>query len=129
MMGEVITLNGEVINIGPWDYKLEPVVKDKSTLTPEDVAEAVKQGRNPTWEYDEEGNVVMEETNPLPEGAVVENCEVVTMADGGKCVAGDHIKLRKYPSVEEQLDYIYHHGLDAWKTDIIDPIKNEFPKQ
>ena len=33
-----------------------------------------------------------------------------------------------YPSYGEQLDYIFHNGLDAWKTDIIQPIKDQFPK-
>lgn len=33
-----------------------------------------------------------------------------------------------YPSMEEQLDYIYHNGVDAWKTDMIDPVKTRFPK-
>jgi len=33
-----------------------------------------------------------------------------------------------YPSYGEQLDYIFHHGLDAWKADIIQPIKDQFPK-
>ena len=33
-----------------------------------------------------------------------------------------------YPSIEEQLDYIYHNGVDAWKTDIVDPVKARFPK-
>ena len=34
----------------------------------------------------------------------------------------------EYPSTEEQLDYIYHNGVDAWKADIIDPIKAAHPK-
>ena len=34
----------------------------------------------------------------------------------------------EYPPLEEQLDYIYHNGLDAWKTDIIQPIKDKYPK-
>ena len=34
----------------------------------------------------------------------------------------------EYPSTEEQLDYIYHNGVDAWKADIIDPIKARYPK-
>jgi len=34
----------------------------------------------------------------------------------------------EYPSTEEQLDYIYHNGVDAWKADIIDPIKTRHPK-
>jgi hypothetical protein len=33
-----------------------------------------------------------------------------------------------YPSYGEQLDYIYHNGLEAWKTDIIQPIKEAHPK-
>ena len=33
-----------------------------------------------------------------------------------------------YPAIGEQLDYIFHNGLDAWKTDIIQPIKDQFPK-
>ena len=34
----------------------------------------------------------------------------------------------EYPPVEDQLDYIYHHGIDAWKADIVDPIKAKYPK-
>jgi len=37
-------------------------------------------------------------------------------------------RLEAYPSYGEQLDYIFHNGLDAWKTDIIQPIKDQFPK-
>jgi len=33
-----------------------------------------------------------------------------------------------YPSMHEQLDYIYHNGIDKWKTDVIDPIKAKYPK-
>ena len=34
----------------------------------------------------------------------------------------------EYPSWQDQLDYIYHNGIDKWKTDIIDPVKNKYPK-
>ena len=37
-------------------------------------------------------------------------------------------RLSEYPSYGEQLDYIYHNGVDAWKADIVDPIKNKYPK-
>jgi len=33
-----------------------------------------------------------------------------------------------YPPIQEQLDYIYHYGVDSWKTDIIDPVKLKYPK-
>jgi len=32
-----------------------------------------------------------------------------------------------YPSIEDQLDKIYHSGIDAWKADI-KAVKDEFPK-
>lgn len=34
----------------------------------------------------------------------------------------------EYPSFAEQMDYIYHNGVEAWKTDMIDPIKAKYPK-
>ena len=33
-----------------------------------------------------------------------------------------------YPDIGTQLDYIYHHGIDKWKTDMVDPIKKKYPK-
>jgi hypothetical protein len=33
-----------------------------------------------------------------------------------------------YPSIEEQLDMIYHNGIDAWKTKI-KTIKDQYPKE
>ena len=33
-----------------------------------------------------------------------------------------------YPSYAVQLDYIYHNGIDKWKTDIVDPVKAKYPK-
>ena len=34
----------------------------------------------------------------------------------------------EYPDFGTQLDYIYHNGIDKWKTDIVDPVKNKYPK-
>ena len=33
-----------------------------------------------------------------------------------------------YPDWGTQLDYIYHNGIDKWKTDIVDPVKTKYPK-
>ena len=33
-----------------------------------------------------------------------------------------------YPDWGTQLDYIYHNGIDKWKTDIVDPVKAKYPK-
>jgi hypothetical protein len=34
----------------------------------------------------------------------------------------------EYPKIGDQLDKIYHEGIDAWKADMITPIKNKYPK-
>jgi len=34
----------------------------------------------------------------------------------------------EYPSIPEQLDYIYHNGVEKWKTDMILPVKEKYPK-
>ncbi|KAF6630708.1 hypothetical protein H6F38_14875 [Paenibacillus sp. EKM208P] len=67
MLKNCIVLHGDVINIGPWDYQKQIVqigVVD--------------------------GQAVYEEqtTNPLPEGAVIEEREIETAPDGGLIVKG-----------------------------------------
>ena len=34
----------------------------------------------------------------------------------------------EYPDWGTQLDYIYHNGIDKWKTDMVDPVKAKYPK-
>ena len=33
----------------------------------------------------------------------------------------------EYPTIEDQLDDIYHNGIDGWKT-TIKTVKNKYPK-
>ena len=37
-------------------------------------------------------------------------------------------RRKAYPTIGDQLDYIYHNGIDKWKTDIVDPVKTKYPK-
>ena len=37
-------------------------------------------------------------------------------------------RRKEYPDWGTQLDYIYHNGIDKWKTDIVDPVKKKYPK-
>ena len=37
-------------------------------------------------------------------------------------------RAAEYPSLSEQLDYIYHNGVEAWKTNMIQPVKDKYPK-
>ena len=34
-----------------------------------------------------------------------------------------------YPDMGDQLDYIFHHGVEKWKEDMIIPVKNKYPKE
>ena len=36
-------------------------------------------------------------------------------------------RVKEYPRISEQLDQIYHEGIDAWKT-TIKAVKDKYPK-
>jgi len=38
-------------------------------------------------------------------------------------------RRREYPPMPDQLDYIFHHGVEKWKEDMIIPVKNKYPKE
>jgi len=38
------------------------------------------------------------------------------------------LRAKEYPTIEDQLDTLYHQGYDGWKK-IIDEVKNKYPKQ
>jgi glycerol kinase len=43
-------------------------------------------------------------------------------------VSYDVKRSREYAPIPDQLDYIYHHGLEKWKADMILPVKEKYPK-
>ena len=45
----------------------------------------------------------------------------------GVTTAYDVARYLEYPPIEEQLDTIYHHGVNFWKAKLKD-IKNKYPK-
>ena len=42
----------------------------------------------------------------------------------------EYARKRKseYASIPDQLDYIYHNGIEKWKTDMVLPVKEKYPK-
>ena len=44
--------------------------------------------------------------------------------------AQEYARSRKtdYPDIGDQLDYIFHNGVDKWKEDIVQPVKDKYPK-
>ena len=53
---------------------------------------------------------------------------VEKLHDGTYLAVADYKARRVYPSIEDQLDYIYHHGVDSWREGMIKPIKDKNPK-
>ena len=53
--------------------------------------------------------------------------EIVEGADYVGVVSYTDARRAEYPPLEDQLDKIYHSGVDAWKADI-KAIKDKYPK-
>ena len=39
------------------------------------------------------------------------------------------LRALAYKPLAEQLDYIYHNGIEAWKANMILPVKTKYPKE
>jgi len=52
----------------------------------------------------------------------------VTLDNEYAAVKYQYDRKAEYPDWGTQLDYIYHNGIEKWKTDIVDPIKKKYPK-
>ena len=73
----------------------------------------------------------LEELDSVPSGFDFTYCQAWGLTIDDDVVDRVIIDLRKkaYPSWEDQLDYIYHNSVDNWKTNIITPIKEKYPKR
>ena len=101
----------------------EPIEKDVIGLAQTPNNDAFLYLSNET--YDE-----LELLDSVPTGFDFTYCQEWGLTIDDDVVDRVIIDLRKkaYPSWEDQLDYIYHNGLDAWKT-MIQNIKEKYPKR
>lgn len=121
-MTKVITLDGELINIGAWDYQLnvEEVVGNPYT----------GEGDPPgDWDF----QIIIEEVirNPMPDGAKEEDLEIIESAKGRLLLATDWERLREdaYPPIKDQLDAAWKGGDDAEKMRaLVQSVKDKYPK-
>jgi hypothetical protein len=81
MMKDCVILNGQIINIGPWDYQIKQVQVDGDE-------------ENPVYED--------RESNPFPVGATIEQRDVDFSDERGWYEVG----TVQPPSVEEQLKQV-----------------------
>ena len=56
------------------------------------------------------------------------DAEVKRLKDEYSATEYQRQRASEYPSWEKQLEKIYDDGIDAWKTEMVDPIKAKYPK-
>ena len=96
------------------------------------IADGLKSLRpNTDWairgDYSYENIEWLDKTQTIPTKAELD-AEVIRLQAEYDNNAYQRSRLMEYPSWGTQLDYIYHNGLDKWKTDIVDPVKKKYPK-
>ena len=75
---------------------------------------------------DENGSAVFKDTQDFTwEQVSTKKAELQTAYDNNEY---QRDRAAEYPSVVDQLDKIYHDGIDKWKEEMIKPIKDKYPK-
>ena len=81
-----------------------------------------------SFEIDSNGIVNWLDTNTACPTDEEINAEITRLETEYDAKEYQRNRAREYPAIADQLDYIYHNGVDAWKQDMIDPVKNKYPK-
>ena len=75
---------------------------------------------------DENGSAIYKDTQDFTWDQVsAKKAELQTAYDNNEY---QRKRAAEYPSVVDQLDKIYHDGVDKWKEEMIKPIKDKYPK-
>lgn len=96
-------VKGSAFNL---DHHTEVIVDDNFVLT----KTLLDETGNPI--VDDQGKIVIEEKTAS---------EILSE------ISYVHQRISEYPSIEDQLDLMYHEGYDAWKA-LIQSIKEKYPK-
>jgi G3E family GTPase len=63
------------------------------------------------------------DTTPIPKAELEAKLDEILKRDAHK-----KKRAKEYPSVKDQLDDLYHNGIDGWKA-TIKAIKDKYPKE
>lgn len=119
---KVIILNDEIINMGEWDYG---IAIEKVPMNPWPGPSEPPED----WDFNYEDIEIV--TNPLPEGSVEKELEVIISDKGRYLLATDWYNLREdaYPPIKDQLDAAWKGGEEAEAMkQLILSIKEKYPK-
>ena len=88
---------------------------------------ALKSDAQVTVDNDDINKITWHDGNPTSitnEQIITKQTELKTSYDNNKY---QRDRKAEYPSIEDQLDDIYHNGIDGWKT-TINTTKDKYPK-
>ena len=75
---------------------------------------------------DENGSAIFKDTQDFTwEQVSAKKAELQTDYDNNEY---QRKRAVEYPSVVDQLDKIYHDGIEKWKSEMIQPVKDKYPK-
>ena len=75
---------------------------------------------------DENGSAIYKETQDFTwEQVSAKKAELQTAYDNNEY---QRKRADEYPSIADQLDDIYHDGIEKWKSEMIQPVKDKYPK-
>lgn len=75
---------------------------------------------------DSNGNVTAINNQPLPTEEQIQ-AKIAELQAEYEANAYQRQRAAEYPSWQDQLDNIFHNGIDAWRADI-QAIKDQYPK-
>ena len=113
----VIDITKAILSLGEYEFIIHGEIKSEQDWN--DNVQFVSGA-------DENGTAIFFDTKPVTYAEVLaEQQRLQTEYDNNQY---QRYRANNYPPIGDQLDYIYHNGIDAWKADMIDPIKNKYPK-
>ena len=91
--------------------------------------EAIRKAYPTVITIDDDSNAILDKDGATVtvEQSKIDEARVTLDAEYAKIKYKEQ-RLLEYPDWNTQLDYIYHNGIDKWKTDIVDPVKAKYPK-
>lgn len=121
-MTKVFMLDGKIINVGDWDYQpFFAEVASNPWLGEGDIPD--------DWDFAYQSVEMF--ANPLPEGAIEEERDIVESAKGRLLLADDWHTLREdaYPPLKDQFDAMWKGGDAAMEmAALVQSIKDRYPK-
>jgi len=91
--------------------------------------EAIRKAYPTVITIDDDSNAILDKDGKsvTVEKSKIDEARVTLDAEYAKTKYKEQ-RLFEYPNWGTQLDYIYHNGIDKWKTEVVDPVKKKYPK-